>query len=284
MPRFTRIFIEPLYRVLFGRPLVDGVSTDSGVKAFVVVADGVGGFDVCGTGLRYVLGRVGMPYAIHVFPWGHGLGRWLSDLTDVPHRDRKAKLLAQIVLRFKERNPTDPVYLIAKSGGCAVVVEALEKLGENAVERVVLLAPALSPAYDLTAALRAVAKEMVVFWSPLDVFILGVGTRIFGTADRVRTAGAGLVGFRIPASGSGQERARQYAKLNQVRWRVRMASSGYLGGHFGPDSPVFLRKYVVPLLRSGPGAESRIDGQDQAAARPDRYPYGPGRRLPRELP
>jgi hypothetical protein len=29
-----------------------------------------------------------------------------------------------------------------------------------------------------------------------------------------------------------------------------MASTGYLGGHVGPDSPAFLRKYVVPLLRA----------------------------------
>jgi hypothetical protein len=256
MPRFTRIIIEPLYRVLFGPPLVDGLSPDSRIKALVLVADGVGGFDVCGTGLRYVLGRARSPYGIHVFPWGHGPGRWLADLTDVPHRDRKAELLAQIVRHYKERNPTEPVYLIAKSGGSAVVVRALEKLGENAVERVVLLAPALSPAYDLTAALRAVAQEMVVFWSPLDVFILGIGTRVFGTADRVRTVGAGLVGFRIPAPGAEPHRTRQYAKLNQIRWTARMAACGYLGGHFGSDSPIFLRKYVLPLLRSGPGGGS----------------------------
>ncbi len=37
---------------------------------------------------------------------------------------------------------------------------------------------------------------MVVFWSPLDVFFLGAGTCVFGTTDRVRTASAGLVGFR----------------------------------------------------------------------------------------
>jgi hypothetical protein len=29
-----------------------------------------------------------------------------------------------------------------------------------------------------------------------------------------------------------------------------MAATGYVGGHFGPDSPAFLRKYVVPLLRA----------------------------------
>ena len=52
------------------------------------------------------------------------------------------------------------------------------------------------PEYDLTEALRAVSIEMVVFWSPLDIFFLGAGTWVFGTTDRVRTAGAGLVGFR----------------------------------------------------------------------------------------
>ena len=53
-------------------------------------------------------------------------------------------------------------------------------------------------------------------------------------------------------AGSDVERARQYAKLRQVRWAPRMATTGYLGGHVGPDSPIFLRNYVVPLLRAGP--------------------------------
>ena len=89
---------------------------------------------------------------------------------------------------------------------------------------------------------------MVVFWSPLDVIVLGAGTRIFGTIDRVksRRRGAG----RVPHAGPADDaRSAQYAKLRQVRWRPGMASTGYLGGHVGPDSPAFLRKYVVPLLR-----------------------------------
>jgi len=28
-----------------------------------------------------------------------------------------------------------------------------------------------------------------------------------------------------------------------------MITTGYLGGYFGPDSPLFLKKYVLPLLR-----------------------------------
>ena len=82
-----------------------------------------------------------------------------------------------------------------------------------------LLAPALSPGYDLTAALRAVRREIVVFWSPLDLIVLGAGTRLFGTIDRVKTVGAGLVGFRVPAARSWRPGSKP---------RVRQAPSGSL--------------------------------------------------------
>jgi pimeloyl-ACP methyl ester carboxylesterase len=171
-------------------------------------------------------------------------------LTDVANRDRQARLLADEIQRFRAAQPVYPAFLVAKSGGSGVVVKALELLDDESVETVVLLAPALSPGYDLTPALRAVRREIVVFWSPLDVFILGAGTRLLGTADRVRSVAAGMVGFHVPAPVHLEpERTGQYAKLRQIRWRPRMAATGYLGGHFGPDSPMFLRRYVVPLLR-----------------------------------
>ena len=113
-----------------------------------------------------------------------------------------------------------------------------------------MLAPALSPRYDLTAGLRAVRRDMVVFWSPLDLIVLGLGTRLFGTIDRVRTVGAGLVGFRIPTDAAhDQNRNCEYRKLRQIRWHPRMAATGNFGGHLGPDCPLFLKKYVVPLLQ-----------------------------------
>lgn len=272
MIALTRILVEPLYRLIFGRPIDDALpflhdgppgeptapdaassgneAADSRRRGLVLVAGGVGGFDLCGTALRYVLAAEGLNYAIHVFPWGHGFGRWFADLTNVSNRDLKAALLADEVRQFRASQPDDPVFLIAKSGGCGVVVKTLEQLEEESVERAIFLAPALSPEYDLTTALRAVRREMVVFWSPLDLFILGAGTRVFGTADRVWTASAGLVGFRIPPplTVSGSHLDGPYAKLRQVRWAPRMMATGYLGGHLGPDSPVFLKNYVVPLL------------------------------------
>jgi Serine aminopeptidase, S33 len=264
MSHFTSVFIAPVYRLFYGPPL-SGLNDPSGTsrgggdqrqRPLAIVADGVGGLDVCGTGLRYVMGAAGLSHAIEVYPWGHGFGRWLADLTDVRNRDAKARSIAEMVTEFKIAQPDEPVFLVAKSGGSGVVVKALELLDRDAVERVILLAPALSPRYDLSHALRAVRHEMVVFWSPLDVFILGLGTLIFGTIDRARTAGAGLVSFVAPALDDPVcARSCQYAKLRQIRWRPAMMTTGYLGGHFGLDSPLFLKEYVLPLMRPAIGPD-----------------------------
>lgn len=197
MAWFTSHLVEPFYRLFYGRlPATEGgVPQQHGL---VLVADGVGGLDLCGTGLRYMLGVERQPCAVEVVPWGHGLGRWFADLTDVANRDHQARRVAEAVKRFRSDRPEEPIFLVAKSGGSGIVVKALEQLDDESVERVVLLAPALSPGYDLTQALRTVRRELVVFWSPLDIVILGAGTKLFGTMDRVKTVAAGMVSFLVP--------------------------------------------------------------------------------------
>jgi alpha-beta hydrolase superfamily lysophospholipase len=231
-------FLKLVFRVLHGappdRPLTEGAN-------LVLVADGVGGLDLCGTGLRSVMATSGSPDVVKVVPWGHGFGRWHADLTNVANRDAQARLIADQVLENQAKESHGSVFLVGKSGGTGLVVKALEMLPEDAVEATVLLSPALSPNYDLTLALRAVRREMVAFWSPLDVFVLGLGTKLFGTIDRVHDVSAGLVGFNT-------REGEAYAKLKQIRWQPGMATTGYLGGHVGPDSPAFLRKYVLPIL------------------------------------
>jgi pimeloyl-ACP methyl ester carboxylesterase len=245
---FYSTLLRALFRARFGEPPDLSAARDG--RALVLVADGVGGLDLCGTGLRYVIGALKIPYIVSVVPWGHGFGHWHADLTNAANRDLRAREIADRVLAFREGRPDAAVFLVGKSGGTGLIVKALEHLPDDAVEAVVLLSPALSPNYDLERALRAVRREMVVFWSPLDVFVLGVGTRIFGTIDRIKTVSAGMVGFR-PGASIDAEHQVQYRKLRQVCWRPEMATTGYLGGHVGPDNPAFLRKYVVPLLRVG---------------------------------
>jgi len=200
------------------------------------------------------MGAMKVPYLVRVVSWGHGFGHWHADLTNAANRDLRAREIADAVVAYRDEHAGAPVFLVGKSGGTGLVVKALEHLPDDAVEVAVLLSPALSPAYDLARALRAVRHEMVVFWSPLDVIVLGAGTRIFGTIDRIKTVSAGMVGFRRPGPGEG-ERTAQYGKLRQVRWRPEMARTGYLGGHVGPDNPAFLRRYVVPLLRTDRGED-----------------------------
>jgi hypothetical protein len=239
--------VKKIFRTVYGEP--PDLSEGRDGWGLVLVADGVGGLDLCGTGLRYVMGAKKLPYVVKVIPWGHGLGRWHADLTNAENRDAKARSIADEVRAFRAGRPGAPVFLVGKSGGTGLVVKALEGLDEGSVDVAVLISPAISPAYDLTRALRTVRREMVVFWSPLDVFVLGAGTRIFGTIDRIKSVSAGLVGFRPPSPGTDEQK-EAYARLRQVRWGPKMASTGYLGGHVGPDSPAFLRKYVVPLLRA----------------------------------
>ncbi len=259
---YTRL-LRAMLRARYGEP----PETPSGEGAgLVLMADGVGGLDLCGTALRYVAAAEGLPHEVRILNWGHGFGRWHADLTNVPNHEAKSAVIAAELAVLREQRAGAPSFLVGKSGGTGLVVRALEALPARSVEAVVLISPALSPEYDLSAALRAVQREMVVFWSPLDLVVLGLGTRIFGTVDRVNSVSAGLVGFR-PPGGSGAAAPPEYARLRQVRWQPEMASTGYFGGHVGPDSPAFLRKYVLPLLTVG-GA-SNADSSTGSSPRPN---------------
>lgn len=238
----TTAMLRSMFRTIYG-PTPD-LPEPSGETGLVLLADGIGGFDLCGMGLRHAAAQAGLTHEVRVINWGHGLGRWHADLTNVANHETKADAIAAAALEFQQKNPGAPVYLVGKSGGTGVIVKALERLPEESIEAAVLLSSALSPRYDLSLALRAVRREMTVFWSPFDVFILGIGTHLFGTFDRVNAFSAGLVGFQTPEGSD----ATQYRKLRQIKWSPQMVPTGNWGGHVGPDHPAFLRKYVVPLL------------------------------------
>lgn len=234
------------------RPMAGVAGLDRGPRGLVLVADGIGGLDLCAGSLERLVPRCRLPLEVRTVRWGHGLGRWLADLTRSANVAHHANRMAEQVREFLERHPDGPVFLVGKSGGAGVVLQALEGLPEGSVERVVLLAPAVSPGYDLTRALRSVHREMVVFISPLDFALLGAGTWAFGTIDRVRGVGAGLIGFRMPGAAESADQIDSYEKVRHVRWRPAMAKVGYLGGHLAVDMPPFLKRYVVPMLTAGP--------------------------------
>jgi pimeloyl-ACP methyl ester carboxylesterase len=262
---YTKL-LSTLFRVRYGEFPVLPEGAETGL---VLVADGCGGVELCEMAIRQVMSEHGGTCRVEPVPWGHGFGRWFADLTDVANHEAQSKGIVATVLDWIERNPSKPVFLVGKSGGTWIVVKALEDLPAGSVEAVVLLSAAISPDYDLSKALRAVNRRMVSFWSPLDVVVLGLGTWLFKTTDRVRSFSAGLVGFRRPEP-LGDEGQRLYDKFEQIRWGPKMARTGYFGGHVGPDSPAFLRKYVVPLLTRPEPLEMLNFPGDQARAAPRR--------------
>jgi pimeloyl-ACP methyl ester carboxylesterase len=255
--------LRKLFGMVFG-PTPEPPSV-SQARGLVLVADGIGGLDLCGVGLQVMAARQGQGLRVLLVEWSHGFGHWYKDLTDTTNVQTWAERVAASVQEFRRERPEAPVYLVGKSGGCGVMLGALERLPESTVAGSVLLAPAVSPRYDLTRALAAVRGELTVFWSPYDVFLLGVGTRLLGTIDRVRTASAGLRGFAEPAETDAIGRAA-YARLRQVRWRWSMAATGYLGGHLGPDSPWFLSRYVLQRLVPEGGTGNGVGPQRRVKA------------------
>ena len=68
-----------------------------------MVVGGVGNLDWCGLALRRLLKNKQPPYAIEIFSWGHGFGRWHADLTNVANRDAHARAIAEAIRRLQGR-------------------------------------------------------------------------------------------------------------------------------------------------------------------------------------
>jgi pimeloyl-ACP methyl ester carboxylesterase len=215
-------------------------------RGVVFVADGAGGFEATSAAITEAAHAVGLPLRIEPVAWSHGWGRVYRDQTDYDHARAEGRKLAAKIVAFRRACPAGEVYLVAHSAGSAVALAALEAVPPGAVDRAVLLAPSVSAEYDLHRALRGVRSGLDVFCSRRDWFYLGLGTGVFGTADRRWSAASGRVGFCPPPAAPCD--APLYAKLKQHPWDPCQAWTGNQGGHYGGHRAAFLEAYVLPLL------------------------------------
>lgn len=213
----------------------------------VFVVGGVGGLDPLQASAPLVLPCVGVPHRIEVFSWTHGKLRVLRDLQDVRYLLKQADRLAEVVRAEQIRHPDRPIYLIGHSAGAGLILAAAEKLPPASIERMILLAAAVSPSFDLRPALRATRREVVAFSSTYDRFCLDWGTSLFGTVDRVYGPAAGLDGFREPAD-LDEEGRGAYRRLVQLPWHLDMIWQCTDGFHNGACMPIFLSRRVSPWL------------------------------------
>ncbi len=214
----------------------------------VFVLDGAGGFEAASRFMSQTIAEVQMPLEVRTYHWTHGFCRVLSDQIHSAHIRREGEKLAQLVRNCRQEAPGVPIYLVGHSAGCGVALRAAENLPPHTLERIVLLAPAVSSKHDLRPALRSTCQGIDVFISNHDWCLLGLGTMLTGTTDRCWTArAAGKIGFQPIVAGPEDEAL--YSKLRQYPWDSSLNWTGHKGGHYGAYQPGFLRTFVLPLLQ-----------------------------------
>ncbi|MBI5724531.1 MAG: hypothetical protein HZA50_11270 [Planctomycetes bacterium] len=175
------------------------------------------------------------------WPWHAGWRGWLvlPAIMDRKMLEGQARRLAGFITRQLHRRPDRPIRLIGYSCGGFIALRAMELLeGDLKVDSVALMAAAFDPARELSTAARHVTGRLVVASSRMDFAIAGLGTLIFGTADRVFTPSIGMVGPRssLPAN------------VVHLRWRPADIRLGHLGGHFHPCAKRYIARIVAPHL------------------------------------
>lgn len=194
--------------------------------------------------------------AIEVYDWTGVPG--ISALLARKHNEAQAAKVAEMVADRRRASPEARIVLTGHSGGTGILVWALERLPHDAwVDDVLLLSPALSPAYDLSAALRRVRGRAYAFSSPNDAIVLGAGTALFGTMDGRKVQSAGLIGFERPPDADEAAYERLVAMPYDRAW-MRYDN---IGSHIGSMARPFAAGVLAPIVRG-----------EQAATRPATTP------------
>lgn len=193
----------------------------------------------------------GVQPAIEVYDWRRDeLFGALANLVDREQNLRHAAEIASAITTYARKHAGRSIDVVGYSGGGGLAVMIAEALPEDVrLRNLILVQAAISPEYDLSAALARIDGKLINFHSALDWAILGLGTRALGTMDRANVASAGKVGFDL-AVAVPDEALR--ARVEQPQWTVAMLASGHYGGHFGMLTYGWNKKFLAPYLIDDP--------------------------------
>jgi pimeloyl-ACP methyl ester carboxylesterase len=219
-------------------------------RGLVLILPGIEGESLLNQDVAWGLADAGNPYAIEIHDWTtRNSLAFVAHLRSWPRNQRQAALLAARIQAYQAEYPGRPVHLVGHSGGGALAVLALSALpGTQRIRSALLLAPAISHRFNLTAALRRTEWGIWNFSTPFDPLYLRAATCVMGTLDRRFGVAAGACGFGWPADLSPAERRLYQARLHERPYHLRMAASFNLGGHFGCTNRVFAAEWLAPLL------------------------------------
>ena len=234
--------------VLLLSAMLTGCGASGARTAHVIVfVPGVNGDGPWYDGLKRGL-REGVPGAsIVTVGWGAPLPLFaLNFNTSAIHRDAEEKLARRLV-DVRSNGQAATVDVIAHSAGCGVTLGALARLADPSVRvrEVILLAPSVSPTFDLSPSLRQIDGRLHVFHSDRDTLYLSWRTSTFGTYDNVKTPAAGNAGFDV-ARLPDDARARVVQHAYDPGWSQLEND----GGHFGWLSRPFVATVLAPAFRA----------------------------------
>lgn len=181
-----------------------------------------------------------------IYDWTHG-NPGVPALAGIERNRAEARRISQHILELTRVDKDRRMILTSHSGGTGMAIWALEDLPDDvSIDTLLMVASAISPEYDLSKALKHVRGHAYALNSTYD-WVLGLGTRGFGTIDRLQSPSAGYAGFVMPAGAD----AAQYAKLVQIQYDPGWFVLGNLGNHIGAMNPLFARTMIAPLILTG---------------------------------
>jgi pimeloyl-ACP methyl ester carboxylesterase len=149
-----------------------------------------------------------------------------------------AQALAEDISRWRSENPDQLLYLMGYSGGGGVASLVLEALPDGvSIDRLILIAPAISTDFPIDRHAREHVAEFVVNFASVKDMQVGLGTRLFGTIDRKYEYAAGYDGFSVMSE-----------QLAQWHWHEADHQIGHYGNHVAYLGRRWQRDFLVPAL------------------------------------
>lgn len=176
-------------------------------------------------------------FDVEVRPWGVPF-MTIHNLRNYEHNEATAAAIAAEIADWRRAHPDAPFYLVGYSGGGGMATLVTAALPEGvSIDRLVLVAPAISPNFPLAGEVMPHVREYVVNYASERDLQVGWGTRTFGTIDRKNTASAGAVGFAAP-----------HVRLLEYRWSEADAPFGHAGNHLAYLSARWQAAKLLPAL------------------------------------
>jgi hypothetical protein len=215
-------------------------------QLLVFAVNGAGGGTTLSDNLLDVNEDMHLGLRMQMVPWARHNAVY-QDLIDHEAQIKAAARIACSVQVLRKDAPNAHIFFIAHSAGARVVLAAAEMLPPKSIDRIIVIAPAVTANYDLTTALKATRYGLDNFFSPEDRLLETVAEKS-PLADGARGPAAGRIGFR-PCS-SDQKTLEVYrCQVRQYKWNDQFHGNG---GHFAWVIRHNMKKVLPPLFCSAP--------------------------------